>query len=77
VAYDISGGSSWNGPVGQLNFSIRYTPAIVFQVFAALPPNAWQIGPKGAFIKELNTRPVENAKFVFTYYPGGYDKIGT
>ena len=76
VAYDTSGGSSWNGEVGQLNYSLKYTPRIVFQVFAEVPQEGWETGSSGAFIKKLNASPAFNSKFVFTYYPGGYDKIG-
>jgi len=76
VAYDTSGAGSWNGPVGQLNFALHYDTRIVFQVFAALPEHAWQIGPNGAFIKQTDVKPTEGSKLLFTFYPGGYDKIG-
>ena len=76
IAYDISGASSWSAPVSQLNFSLKYTPSTVFQVFSTRPKGEWQVGPTGAFIKELNARPAEDSKFLFTYYQGGYEKIG-
>lgn len=75
VAYDTSH-ANWNGGVGQFNFSLKYTPRVVFQVYAALPQEGWQIGPSGAFVKQVNFQARPESKYIFTYYPGGYDKIG-
>ncbi len=76
VAYDETGASTWNGPVDQLNFAVKYTPRLVFQVFATLPPQGWQVGSMGAFIKQKNVAPSPGSKLIFTYYPGGYENIG-
>lgn len=76
VAYDTTGATSWGAPIEQFNLSLRYSPRIVFQIFAALPPRSWQTGPNGAFIKRLNFSSDERPLFLFTYYPGGFDKIG-
>ena len=77
VAYDETGASTWNGPVDQLNFAVKYTPKVVFQVFATLPPQGWEVGSMGAFIKQHSVAPAPGSKLIFTYYPGGFDKIGT
>jgi hypothetical protein len=76
ISYDTSGGASWHDAIGQLNFGIKYTPRIVFQVYAALPEGGWQIGSTGAFVKQTNVHPTATSKFIFTYYPGGFDKLG-
>jgi hypothetical protein len=76
ISYDTSGGASWHDAVGQLNFSVKYTPRIVFQIYAALPEDGWQTGPTGAFVKQTNIHPGASSKFIFTYYPGGFDKLG-
>lgn len=76
VAYSTDGGSSWSAPITQVNLALKYSPRVVFQVFASLPPNSWQVGPNGAFIKLTNVKPDPGSKLIFTFYPGGYDKIG-
>lgn len=76
VAYDETGASSWHGPVGQLNYALHYTPRIVFQVFTKLPPEGWEVSSMGAFVKQKDLAPTPGSKLIFTYYPGGYDKIG-
>lgn len=77
VAYDTSGARSWNGEVRQFNHAIQYRPSLVFQVFAALPQSYdWKIGTDGAFVKNAPFRPTDSSITVFTYYPGGFDKIG-
>jgi len=77
IAYDETGAATWNGPTGQLNFAVKYDPRIVFQVFAVLPPQGWQVGTMGAFIKQKDVSPSAGSKLIFTYYPGGFDKIGS
>lgn len=78
TAYDTSGAKTWMGPVDQFNYSLKYDPKLVFQVFAALPKAwSWQIGPRGAFVKRNSFAPEERPLVIFTYYPGGFEPIGT
>ncbi len=76
VVYDTAGGDNWNGPVGQFNYAIKYTSDLVLGVYAALPEQGWQIGQTGAFRRIVNFTPAENSVLIFTYYPGGFDRIG-
>ena len=49
IAYDTVGAGQWSGgATGQLNCSIKYTPDLVFQIFAALPSGQWQTSSRGA-----------------------------
>lgn len=76
VVYDTAGGDNWSGPVGQFNYAIKYTSDIVLGVYAALPEQGWQIGHTGAFRRAIGFTPAENSVLIFTYYPGGFDRIG-
>jgi hypothetical protein len=76
IAYDTAGAGTWNGAVGQLNLSLHYNPRLVFQVFAAIPKEEWQISSTGAFVKETDVSGKSTEPLVFTYYPGGFDKLG-
>lgn len=76
VAYDTAGADNWNGPVGQFNYAIKYTPKLVLQVYTSQPEGKWQIGPTGAFWKDYDFNPAQKSLLIFTYYPGGFDNIG-
>lgn len=76
VVYDTAGADNWNGPVGQFNLAIKYTPKLVLQVYTSQPEGNWQIGPNGAFWKQYNFSPAQKSLLIFTYYPGGFDNIG-
>lgn len=76
VVYDTAGGDNWNGAVGQFNYAIKYPADLVLGVYAALPEGGWQIGQTGAFRRHLQFVPAQNSAFIFTYYPGGFDRIG-
>lgn len=77
VVYETAGARTWNGSMDQLNYSLQFSPSLVFQVFAALPQSMnWQIGPNGAFIKKTPFVPEEKSLVIFTYYPGGFGNIG-
>lgn len=76
-AYVTTGASGWDGPLGQLNISVRYTTRNVFQIYQALPQGGWQTGPTGSFFKELNYKPAGSTRVYFIYYPGGFEKLGT
>lgn len=76
VVYDTAGGDNWSGPVGQFNYAIKYRADLVLGVYAALPEGGWQIGNTGAFRRAVGFTPGENSVLIFTYYPGGFDRIG-
>ncbi len=76
VVYDTAGGDNWNGAIGQFNYAIKYPADLVLGVYAALPERGWQIGTTGAFRRSVNFTPAQNSVLIFTYYPGGFDKIG-
>lgn len=76
VVYDTAGGDNWNGAIGQFNYAIKYPADLVLGVYAALPEQGWQIGTTGAFRRNVNFTPAQNSVLIFTYYPGGFDKIG-
>jgi hypothetical protein len=75
--YSTTGCSSWDGSVGQLNVSIRYTTRNVFQIYQTFPQGKWQTGATGSFYKQLDFAPAGSSRALFIYYPGGYDKVGT
>lgn len=76
VVYDTAGGDNWNGAIGQFNYAIKYPADLVLGVYAALPEQGWQIGTTGAFRRSVNFTPAQNSVLIFTYYPGGFDRIG-
>lgn len=76
VAYDTAGADNWAGPISQFNFAIHYKPALVLQVYAALPEGNWQIGERGAFWKKYDFEPAQKPLLIFTFYPGGFEEIG-
>lgn len=76
VVYDTAGADNWGGAIGQFNYAIQYRPSLVLNVYAALPEGNWQIGSSGAFWKKYDYAPPQKATLIFTYYPGGFEKIG-
>lgn len=76
VVYDTAGGDNWNGAIGQFNYAIKYPAELVLGVYAALPEGGWQIGETGAFRKSTNFLPPQRSALIFTFYPGGFDRIG-
>lgn len=76
VVYDTAGADNWNGPIGQFNYAIKYPADLVLGVYAALPEQDWKIGETGAFRRHVGFLPAQNSAFIFTFYPGGFDRIG-
>lgn len=76
VVYDTAGADNWDGPIGQFNYAIKYPADLVLGVYAALPEQDWKIGETGAFRRHVSFLPAQNSVFIFTFYPGGFDRIG-
>lgn len=49
--YDLHGVSTWYGPVGQTNFSYKYTQNVVFNLPTMGGLTGWQVGLTGAFLR--------------------------
>lgn len=57
--------------IGQVNISYRYGGHTVFSLPEAHPNLGWQIGDKGAFVRQENYWPDNQLTFV-AFYPGGF-----
>jgi len=57
--------------IGQMNIAYRYGGKTVFSLPEAHPNLGWQIGEKGAFVRQSNYWPDNQLTFV-TFYPGGF-----
>lgn len=57
-------------PVGQAQFAIQYREETVFGVLNAQGPiGTFQVGPRGAFVKQ-DGRPLSEGYVLFRFYPG-------
>lgn len=66
-AFYIPGTTS---PVGQAQFAIQYREETVFGVLNAQGPlGAFQVGPRGAFVKQ-DAKPLSEGYVLFRFYPG-------
>ncbi len=57
--------------VGQMNIAYKYTEKSVFRLPELRPNLGWQIGEKGAFVREENFWP-DNKMTFMTFFPGGF-----
>jgi len=57
--------------IAQLNIVYRYTNKTVFRLPEMHPNLGWQIGEKGAFVREENYWP-DNQLTYLSFYPGGF-----
>jgi len=57
--------------VAQMNIVYRYTDRSVFGLPEMHPNLGWQVGSKGAFLREVNYWPDNQLTFL-TFYPGGF-----
>lgn len=57
--------------ISQLNIVYRYTDKSVFRLPEMHPNLGWQIGDKGAFVREENYWP-DNQLTYLSFYPGGF-----
>jgi hypothetical protein len=57
--------------IGQMNISYKYSDKSVFQLPEMHPNLGWQIGDKGAFVREVNYWP-DNQLTYLSFYPGGF-----
>jgi hypothetical protein len=58
--------------IGQLNVTYRYGGKTVFSLPEARPNLGWQVGEKGAFVRQENYWPDNQLTYV-TFYPGGFE----
>ncbi|MCW5937292.1 MAG: hypothetical protein KIT11_08305 [Fimbriimonadaceae bacterium] len=63
-------------PLTDFQFSISYKPGVVFQVVETIPRRGWEIGAKGAYIRQRRLDAAEGATVSFRYYPAGFERIG-
>jgi hypothetical protein len=61
--------------IGQMNITFRYGGKTVFRLPQVRPDWAWQVGDKGAFIRQESFSPTGQLAYV-TFYPGGFENIG-
>ena len=54
-----------------MNISYKYSDKSVFQLPEMHPNLGWQIGDKGAFVREVNYWP-DNQLTYLSFYPGGF-----
>jgi hypothetical protein len=57
--------------------SIKYGTEQVFRVISQSPKWGWQVGPKGAFVKQEPLKPGKAQFAKFRWYKGGFSPIGS
>lgn len=57
--------------IGQINVVFKYNEQTVFRLPEMHPNLGWQVGDKGAFVREDNYWP-DNQMMYLTFYPGGF-----
>jgi hypothetical protein len=57
--------------LGQMNIAYRYNEKTVFRLPEMHPNLGWQVGDKGAYVREDNYWP-DNQLTYLSFYPGGF-----